>query len=161
MQRWATCPNLVSNNQQDILANRRKMCGVHFSILGKRITYGERKHDCRLIVRCSSAKSQLDLEPLVRHYGHSISHESEPYIPIKPYRCSRKCALALYSLYSHIQALFILLKPSLVAKGHQSNNICIIFLKILQIFFQFFPPVNKLAFKSPFVGKCGGYLGVP
>ena len=45
------------------------MCGVHFSILGKRITYGERKH---MIVWCSGAKSQLDLEPLVCHYGHSI-----------------------------------------------------------------------------------------
>ena len=45
------------------------MCGVHFSILGKRITYGERRHT---IVWCSGAKSQLDLEPLVRHYGHSI-----------------------------------------------------------------------------------------
>ena len=69
----------------------------------------------------------------------------KPYIRIKPYRCSRKCALALYSLHSHIQALFIPLKPSFLAKGHQSNNICIIFLKILQIFFQFFPLGRRIS----------------
>ena len=66
------------------------------------------------------------------------SHASEPYIPIKPYRCPRKCAPALYSLYSHIQALFIPLKPSFFSKRLQSNNSCIIFIKILKIFFSIF-----------------------
>ena len=72
------------------------------------------------------------------------SHESEPYIPIKPYRCLGKCTLALYSLYSHIQALFIPLKPSFLAKEVQSNDICIIFMKILKIFFQIFPTAQKI-----------------
>ena len=53
------------------------------------------------------------VEPAVEEPEEKASsHESEPYIPIKPYRCPGKCALALYSLYSHIQALFIPLKPS-------------------------------------------------
>ena len=63
------------------------------------------------------------------------SHASEPYIPIKPYRCPRNCALALYSLYSHFQALFSPIKPSFLAKKVHMNNICIIFMRILEIFF--------------------------
>ena len=50
MQVWATCPNLVSN-QQDILGNKRKMCGVHFSILGKRITHGDESTTALMIDR--------------------------------------------------------------------------------------------------------------
>ena len=47
---------------------------------------------------------------------HWTSHASEPYIPIKPYRCPRKWAPALYSLYSRIQALFSPLKPYFLRK---------------------------------------------
>ena len=69
----ATCPNLASN-QQDIPENGRKMCVVHFSIWGRGLLTGNESTTALTVDRAeqSGAKSQLDLEPLVRHYGHSI-----------------------------------------------------------------------------------------
>ena len=44
------------------------------------------------------------------------------------------CTGPLFPISSY-SALFIPLKPSFLGKGHQSSIICIIFIKILQIFF--------------------------
>ena len=44
------------------------------------------------------------------------------------------CTGPLFPISSY-SALFIPLKHSFLAKGYQSSNICIIFIKILQIFF--------------------------
>ena len=81
---------------------------------------------------------------MIRVWPYPASHASEPYIPINPYRCPRKFSLALYSLYSHIQALFIPLKPYFLAKEVQSNDICIIFMKFLEIFFQISPTDQQI-----------------
>ena len=46
----------------------------------------------------------------------------------------KMCTGPLFPISSY-SALFIPLKPSFLRKGHQSSIICIIFIKILQIFF--------------------------
>ena len=60
--------------------------------------------------------ADVEVEPEGHVEADDGSHESEPYIPIKPYRCLGKCTLALYSLYSHFQALVSPINPSFLAK---------------------------------------------
>ena len=70
------------------------------------------------------------------------------------------CTGPLFPISSY-SALFIPLKPSFLGKGHQSSIICIIFIKILQIFFIILSTSLKIGIQITLCRKCGCYLGVP